>query len=356
MKSLSMRQLLAAGVHFGHQISYWDPKMKPFIFGKRGSHKPIHIINLDKSLPMLNDALEYMGHVVAHRGKVMFVGTKFAARDAIREEATRCGMPYVDYRWLGGMLTNYKTIRQSIKRLKDLERMTEDGFLAALTKKEALSLSRERDKLAMSLSGIKEMGSLPDCLFVVDVGAESIAIKEANCLGIPVVGIVDTNNSPDGIDYVIPGNDDALRAIRLYCKTLADLIIEIRGTPEQIAEEAKRKEEQRQAERASKVTHKKSTRSKTVVAGQKAVDVSAKPVKKAAEKANPKRKTVTKKLAPKADEAKTAKKPAAKKAVPKKVVAKMDSAKKEAQSAKFADKETAVKAESADVAEPGKDA
>lgn len=348
MKALSMRQLLAAGVHFGHQISYWDPKMKPYIFGKRGDQKPIHIINLDKSLPMLNEALEYMGHVVAHRGKVMFVGTKFAARDAIREEAQRCGMPYVDYRWLGGMLTNYKTIRQSIKRLKDLERMSEDGTMAALTKKEALCLSRERDKLAMSLSGIKDMGSLPDCLFVVDVCAEKIAIKEANRLGIPVVGIVDTNNSPDGVDYVIPGNDDALRAIRLYCKTLADLIIEIRGTPEQIEAEAKRKEEQRQAERASKVTHKRSSLAKAASTG----DASVKAVEAndaTSEKSVSKPKTVTKKLASESEGSTTVKKAVAKsKPVAKKEVSSTSKS-------KVSTKKTAVKAESVDVAESGKD-
>ena len=330
MKALTMRQLLTAGVHFGHQTSFWNPEMKPFVFGKRGDKKPIHIINLDKTLPMLTDALEYLGHVIAHGGKAMFVGTKFAASDVIREEATRCGMPYVDYRWLGGMLTNYKTVRQSVKRFKDLDRLLADDKSLDMTKKERLNLTRERDKLALSLSGVKDMGSLPDCLLVIDVGAESIAIKEANRLGIPVIGVVDTNNSPKGVDYVIPGNDDAIRAIRLYCKAFADLIIEIRGTPEEIEAQKKQKEEERQAKLASKVVHKKSTRADKEQDHEQ--DASSNAVDGDGDKApaKTKRKTVTKKLAEKtpADEVKkAAKKTVTKKTTVKKTAAKEDQAK-----------------------------
>lgn len=224
---VTMRQLLEAGVHFGHQIRYWNPKMGSYIYGSR---QKIHIINLEKTLPMLNEAYDFLGNLASNKGRILFVGTKFAARDVIKEEAIRCGMPYVNHRWLGGMLTNYKTIRQSIKRLKELEEMTNDqNVIDMMTKKEMLQLSREQSKLAASLSGIKNMGGLPDALFVIDIGHEHIAIREAKRLGIPVVGIVDTNTNPEGIDFVIPGNDDALRSIHLYCKTLADVIIESRG-------------------------------------------------------------------------------------------------------------------------------
>lgn len=226
MTDVTMRQMLEAGVHFGHQTRYWNPKMAPYIFGAR--HK-IHIINLEETLPMFRDAVKVISNIAANRGKILFVGTKFAAREIVREEATRCGMPYVDYRWLGGMLTNYKTIRQSIKRLKEFEkRVANEENLAGMTKKEVLNLMREKEKLSANLSGIKNMGSLPDALFVIDVMHEKIAIQEAQRLGILVVGVVDTNSSPDNINYVIPGNDDALRAIRLYCKTIADAIIEVR--------------------------------------------------------------------------------------------------------------------------------
>ena len=245
MKSLTIRDLMAAGVHFGHKSSNWNPLMKPFIYGERYG---IHIIDLDQTLPLLNEALEFIGSLAAANRKVMFVGTKFAARDAVRAEATRCGMPYVDYRWLGGMLTNYKTIRQSIKRLKELEELTESEKFNVLTKKERLTLVREKDKLSANLNGIKNMGGLPDCLFVIDVGQEHIAIQEAKRLGIPVIGIVDTNNTPKDVNYVIPANDDALRAIELYCKTVADLIIEVRGTPEEIAERKRIAAEKSQGE------------------------------------------------------------------------------------------------------------
>lgn len=221
--SVTMRNMLEAGVHFGHQTRFWNPKMAEYIFGARSK---IHIINLEKSLPLFRDAIDVVRAIAAKGGKILFVGTKRSAQDIIREEAERCGMPYVDHRWLGGMLTNYKTVRQSIKRLKDLEVKAQDGSFAKLSKKEALNQARELEKLEYSLGGIKNIGGLPDALFVIDVGYERIAITEANKLKIPVIGIVDTNNSPDGVDFMVPGNDDALRAIRFYASTLADVIIE----------------------------------------------------------------------------------------------------------------------------------
>jgi len=217
-----MKELLEAGVHFGHQKRYWNPKMSKFIFGVRNN---IHIINLEETLPALNAAAEFVNDLVQKNNKVLFVGTKRSAGKVIKEEAERCGMPYVDKRWLGGMLTNYKTIRQSIRRLRDLETLSTDGTFEKLTKKEALSLQRDLDKLEASLGGIKDMGGLPDAIFVVDVDYENIAITEARKLGIPVIGIVDTNSSPDGIDFVIPGNDDAIRSIKLFVSSLADAAI-----------------------------------------------------------------------------------------------------------------------------------
>jgi small subunit ribosomal protein S2 len=222
-----MRLMLEAGVHFGHQTRFWNPKMADYIFGARNK---IHIVNLEKTLPLYNDAVNAIGKIAAERGTILFVGTKRAARNTIQEEAERCGMPHVNHRWLGGMLTNYKTIRQSIQRLMDLEEMSTTGGFARLTKKEALGLRREMEKLEKVLGGIKHMKGLPDALFIIDVGHEEIAVNEANKLGIPVFGIVDTNNSPDGIDYVIPGNDDAIKAIRLYAQGLADAVIEGRAS------------------------------------------------------------------------------------------------------------------------------
>jgi len=227
VSNVTMRQMLEAGVHFGHQTRYWNPKMGAFIFGQRNK---IHIINLEKTLPLYQEAVNFMGTLAANGGKILFVGTKRAARDAIREEAERCGMPYVNHRWLGGMLTNFKTIRQSVKRLKDLEAMFESGTIERFNKKEALGLARERDKLELSLGGIKDMDALPDAMFVIDVGHEKIAVSEANKLGIPVVGVVDTNNDPSNVDYVIPGNDDAIRAVRLYIAGAADAILDGRNT------------------------------------------------------------------------------------------------------------------------------
>ncbi len=219
---VSMRDLLQAGAHFGHQTRFWNPKMKPFIFGARNK---IHIINLEHTVPAMNDALNFVNNLASKKNKVLFVGTKRAASAIIREQAIRAGMPYVDHRWLGGMLTNWKTLRQSINRLKELETQSQDGTFAKLTKREALERTREMEKLEKSLGGVKNMGGLPDALFIIDVDHEQIAIKEAKNLGIPVIAIVDTNSNPDGVDYIIPGNDDAIRAVTLYASAMADAVL-----------------------------------------------------------------------------------------------------------------------------------
>jgi small subunit ribosomal protein S2 len=232
MADVTMRQMLEAGVHFGHQTRYWNPKMSPYIFGERNK---IHIINLEKSLPLAREACAFIKGTVADGGKVLFVGTKRAAREAVQAHAERCEMPFVCQRWLGGMLTNYKTIRQSVKRLTVLEQMSEDGTFEGLTKKEVLGLSREQEKLNRSLGGIKEMRNIPDVLFVVDVDHEDIALREAKKLGIPVVAIVDTNCSPEGVDYVIPGNDDAMRAIELYAAVVADAVLDGKASLPEVA-------------------------------------------------------------------------------------------------------------------------
>jgi len=224
--------MLEAGVHFGHQTRYWNPKMAPFIFGERNK---IHIINLEKSLPLAREAAAFVKATIADGGTVLFVGTKRAAREAVRTHAVRCEMPFVSQRWLGGMLTNYKTIRQSVKRLMTLEQMSEDGSFEGLTKKEVLGLSREQEKLERSLGGIKKMRSLPDVMFVVDVEHEDIAIREARKLGIPVVAIVDTNCSPEGVDYIVPGNDDAMRAIELYSGMIADAVLDGKSSLPEVA-------------------------------------------------------------------------------------------------------------------------
>jgi len=238
MTQVSMRDMLKAGAHFGHQTRYWNPKMGKYIFGARNK---IHIINLEKTMPMFHEALSFVEKLAAGKNKILFVGTKRAASKIIADEAARAGQPYVDHRWLGGMLTNYKTIRQSIKRLRDLEVQSQDGTFAKLTKKEALMRSRDLEKLDRSLGGIKDMGGLPDALFVIDVEHERIAITEANKLGIPVIGIVDTNSSPEGVDYVIPGNDDAIRAIKLYAAAVADAVLRGKsnaGATDEFVEEA----------------------------------------------------------------------------------------------------------------------
>jgi small subunit ribosomal protein S2 len=227
MAAVSMRQMLEAGVHFGHQTRYWNPKMATYLFGSRNK---IHIIDLEKTLPMFNDAMNYLGQMTANKGTVLFVGTKKAARKVVAEEAARCGMPYVNHRWLGGMLTNFKTIKKSINRLKELEAMKADGTLyQRFAKKEALGMERELEKLERSLGGIKDMKGVPDVIFILDVGYEKNAISEAKKLGIPVVGIVDSNNSPKKIDYIIPGNDDSIRAVKLYCESVSAAVMEAKS-------------------------------------------------------------------------------------------------------------------------------
>ena len=223
MSNVTMRQMLEAGVHFGHQTRYWNPKMAPFIYGARSN---IHIINLEKTLPLFNDAMTYLEQVASKRGRILFVGTKRTTRTVVQEEAGRCAMPYVNHRWLGGMLTNFKTIKQSVARMKELEAMRDDGRLQRFSKKEGLGMMREYDKLMNSLGGIRDMDRLPDVLFVLDVGYEHNAISEAHKLGIPVVGVVDTNNNPAGIDYIIPGNDDSIRAVQLYVQAAATSILQ----------------------------------------------------------------------------------------------------------------------------------
>ena len=237
--SVTMREMLEAGVHFGHQTRYWNPKMAPFIFGDRNK---IHIVNLEKTLPLFEEALKYVRQISANKGRILFVGTKRQARDIMQEEAIRSNCAYVNHRWLGGMLTNFKTVKQSIKRLTDYETMLQDGSLEKFGKKEALGYKREVEKLSRSIVGIKEMGGLPDAIFIIDVGHESGAVTEAAKLGIPVIGVVDTNNSPDGITYIIPGNDDSSRAIRLYARGIADAVLE--GRNQFIAEIVKSAEEE----------------------------------------------------------------------------------------------------------------
>jgi len=223
MPQVTMRQMLEAGVHFGHQTRYWNPRMAPYIFGARGR---IHIINLEKTMPLFSDAMNFISAIAQKRGTVLFVGTKRSAREAVKEEAARCGMPYISQRWLGGMLTNFRTVKQSVSRLKELETMAADGSYERLVKHEVLGLVREKEKLDKSLGGIKDMNRLPDALFVIDIGHEDIAIKEAKKLGIPVIAVVDTNYDPALVDYAIPGNDDAIRAVQLYASAAADAVLE----------------------------------------------------------------------------------------------------------------------------------
>jgi small subunit ribosomal protein S2 len=278
MADVSMRRMLEAGVHFGHQTRFWNPQMAPYIFGERNK---IHIINLEKTVPLLAEALSFIRGVVADGGTVLFVGSKRAARQAIAEEAVRCGMPHVSQRWLGGMLTNFKTIRQSIKRLSELEEMTAEGSTRDFTKREVLKFARERDKLERALGGIKKMEALPDAIFVIDVGHEEIALREASKLGIPVVAIVDTNCSPEHIDYPVPGNDDAMRAIKLYAEGVADAVLDGKSSiPDvptgedefvELDEEGKPKVEgaKKKAKKAAK-KRTKATRAKSAAAGKAA--------------------------------------------------------------------------------------
>jgi len=298
MADVTMRQMLEAGVHFGHQTRYWNPKMAPYIFGERGK---IHIINLEKTMPLFTEAMNYLGSMVANGGTVLFVGTKRSAQTTVLENAIRCGMPYVNHRWLGGMLTNYKTVRASIKRLKELETMSADGSFEKISKKEGLMLQREMDKLERSLGGIKNMRGIPDAMFVVDVGHEKIAISEARKLGIPVVGIVDTNNSIEGVDYVIPGNDDAIRAIKLYVEAAADAIdtgkLSVAHAVADSTDEFIELDEggvSKPAKKKAKPAAKKKTAEKV------AVKKKAAPKKAAAKKATPK-KAAAKKAAPAKD-------------------------------------------------------
>ena len=272
MSAVSMRQMLEAGVHFGHQARYWNPKMGPYIFGQRNK---IHIINLEQTLPMFNDAMNFLGSLSANGGKILFVGTKRAARDTVKEEAERCGMPFVNHRWLGGMLTNFKTIKQSINRLKELEEMFADGSVEKrFNKKEALGLEREKDKLERSLGGIKDMKSLPDAMFVVDTGHEHIAVCEARKLGIPVVGVVDTNNDPNDIDYVIPGNDDAIRSIQLYVQGVSAAVLEGRASAAHIGLESEPTEKPKRARKAKKIEEPKAEEPKAEEPGSEKEETS----------------------------------------------------------------------------------
>ncbi len=278
MDDISMRQMLEAGVHFGHQTRYWNPKMEPFIFGSRNN---IHIINLEQTLPLFGTACGFVRNIVADGGRILFVGTKRSAREAVRTEARRCNMPFVSHRWLGGMLTNFKTIRQSIKRLENIEEMEENGTFEALTKKEVLNLRREQEKLERSLGGIKDMKGLPDALFVIDVGHEKIAVHEARVLGIPVVGVVDTNCSPAQVDYVIPGNDDAMRAAQLYARGIADAALQgkesVPAIPGGEDEFVELDEEGKPRERAAKRASARKTTRKKRASAKPAAKTAAKP-------------------------------------------------------------------------------
>jgi small subunit ribosomal protein S2 len=323
MSNVTMREMLEAGVHFGHQTRYWNPSMAPYLFGQRNK---IHIINLEKSLPLYEDAMNFVGKMAARRGTILFVGTKRAAQSIVQAEAERCGMPYVNRRWLGGLLTNFKTVRGSINRLKEIETMQTDGSFERINKKEQLMLRRELDKLKANLSGIKDMKGIPDAIFIVDVGYENIAVSEAVKLGIPVIGVVDSNNSPKGVDYVIPGNDDAIRSITLYAKGVADAILESKqsvahlgggedsddlveidetGAPVEPAEEAVAKP------KVAKKTTKKKVAKKVEAEEGEADDSATASKKKAKKKAAAKKKVAKKKTA-------------AKKKVSKKTAAKAD--------------------------------
>lgn len=355
MPNVTMRQMLEAGVHFGHQTRYWNPKMEPYIFGARGK---IHIINLEETLPLFKESLDFLSRLASRRGNVMFVGTKRAASQAIAEEAARCNSPYVSHRWLGGMLTNFRTVRQSINRLKELEQMETDGSFERLVKKEVLQLTRERDKLQQSLGGIKNMNGLPDALFVIDVGHESIAIAEAKKLGIPVIAVVDTNHSPEHVDYVIPGNDDAIRAIRLYTQMAADAILEGRASapapgPQEGADEFVELDADGNPivpstpapaadKPAANVTKKKVTKKKKVTAASAPKEPAEAPAEAEEKVAEPE-------AAASADEEtkKVAKKKVAKKTAAKKTTTKKKATKKKATKKKVA-KKTASKSDDTD--------
>lgn len=286
MADVSMRQMLEAGVHFGHQTRYWNPKMAPYIFGQRNN---IHIINLEHTLPLYSAAMQFVKGVAADNGNVLFVGTKRSAREAVRMAAERASMPFVSHRWLGGMLTNFKTIKQSIRRLEEIEAMADDGSLAQLTKKEGLMLQREQEKLERSLGGIKNMKSLPDAIFVIDVSHEKIAVAEARKLGIPVVAVVDTNCSPLDVDYVIPGNDDAMRAAKLYCEGVADAVLDgksaIPAVPEGDDEFVELNEDGTPARRSGAGRKRSASKKAAPAKPAAAADASAPPAAKAAPEA-----------------------------------------------------------------------
>ncbi len=344
MPNITMRQMLEAGVHFGHQTRYWNPKMEPYIFGARGK---IHIINLEESLPLFQEAMNFISGIASKRGSIMFVGTKRAARKTVKEEAARCGVPYVSHRWLGGMLTNFRTVKQSIKRLKELEEMENDGTFEKLIKKEVLSLTRERDKLEQSLGGIKDMNGLPDALFIIDTGYENIAIQEARKLGIPIIGIVDTNNDPKDVDYMIPGNDDAIRAIQLYARAAADAVLEGRASVPQVGTDGEDFVELDAEGNPVEASAKKAPAKKKAAKKKAAKKAASKTVEADAPKAEAKEeKPAAKEAEAKADDAekkeKEASKPAAKKKVAKKAASKKKTAKKKAAkktAAKASDKE-----------------
>ena len=340
MAKASMKKMLEAGVHFGHRSRFWHPKMEPFIYGTRNG---VHIINLEKTLPQFNDVLNFASKTAAAGGSILFVGTKRAASNIIKEEAIRCGMPYVNHRWLGGMMTNYKTIKASIKRLKDLEFLAEENF-SQFTKKEALIMTREQEKLERSLGGIKDLGSIPDVIFVVDIGHEKNAVREAHTLQLPIIGVVDTNHSPEGIDYVIAGNDDSIRAIGYYAREIANAILEAKAS---IVETKAAVKKSAPAAKTEAATEEKKPAAKTEAATEE-----KKPAAKteaATEEKKPAAKTEAateeKKPAAKTEAAAEEKKPAAKKPAAKKPAAKKPAAKKPAAKKPAAKKPAAKKAD-----------
>ena len=339
MAKASMKKMLEAGVHFGHRSRFWHPKMEPYIYGTRNG---VHIINLEKTLPQFNDVLNFASKTAAQGGSILFVGTKRAASNIIKEEAIRCGMPYVNHRWLGGMMTNYKTIKASIKRLKDLEFLAEENF-AQFTKKEALVMTREMEKLERSLGGIKDLGSIPDVVFVVDIGHEKNAVREARTLRLPIIGVVDSNHNPEGIDYVIAGNDDSIRAISYYARKIADAVLEAKASIVETKPAAKKVANESASEAAAE--EKKPAAKKAEPAAKKAEPAAkkAEPAAKKAEPAAKKAEPAAKKVADESvsEAAAEEKKPDAKKAEP---AAKKPAAKKAEPAAK---KPAAKKAEPA---------
>ena len=314
MAKASMKKMLEAGVHFGHRSRFWHPKMEPYIYGTRNG---VHIINLEKTLPQFNDVLNFASKTASQGGSILFVGTKRAASNIIKEEAIRCGMPYVNHRWLGGMMTNYKTIKASIKRLKDLEFLAEENF-AQFTKKEALVMTREMEKLERSLGGIKDLGSIPDVVFVVDIGHEKNAVREARTLRLPIIGVVDSNHSPEGIDYVIAGNDDSIRAISYYARKIADAVLEAKASIVETRPSAKK---------AEATAEEKKPAAKKLAAKKEAAETAPEAAAAVEEKKPAAKKEAAKKPAAKKE---AAKKPAAKKEAAKKPAAKKETAKKPA--------------------------